>query len=98
MSTDLSRRRLLATGAGVALGGAAAVSASAAPAAAGAASPLRGVREESRSLDELYEAAVAEGGKLVLYQGGDVDSQAAGVRAAFHAAVAGAWGRTRPDS
>jgi DNA-binding NarL/FixJ family response regulator len=45
MSSDLSRRRLLATGAGVALGGAAAAS-------------LFGVREETRSLDELYAAAV----------------------------------------
>jgi ABC-type Fe3+ transport system substrate-binding protein len=44
------------------------------------------IREEPRSLAELYEAAVAEGGKLVLYQGGDVDSQAAGVRAAWAAA------------
>ncbi|MGW0820981.1 ABC transporter substrate-binding protein [Streptomyces sp. NPDC002845] len=87
MSRDFSRRRLLATGAGVALGGAAAASASAVPAAAqtarGSAAGGARVREETRSLDELYEAALAEGGKLVLYQGGDVDSQAAGVRAAF---------------
>ncbi|GKQ34851.1 ABC transporter substrate-binding protein [Streptomyces sp. A012304] len=83
MSTDFSRRRLLAAGAGAALAGAAAVPASAAsgPRTSGAA--LFGVREERRSLDELYEAAVAEGGKLVLYQGGDVDSQAAAVRTAW---------------
>ncbi|AZQ35564.1 ABC transporter substrate-binding protein [Streptomyces cyaneochromogenes] len=93
MSRDFSRRRLLATGAGVALGGAAAVSASGVPANANALSASNSfastlssgprVREETRSLEELYAAAVAEGGKLVLYQGGDVDSQAAGVRAAF---------------
>lgn len=86
MPSNFSRRRLLTTGAGVALGGVAAVAtqstASAAP--AGGAS-LTGVREETRSLDELYEAAIAEGGKLVLYQGGDVDSQAAGVRAGWAA-------------
>ncbi|MFF4256840.1 ABC transporter substrate-binding protein [Streptomyces sp. NPDC001663] len=83
MSTDFSRRRLLAAGAGVALAGAAAGTASAAPGAGSSGTSAFGVREETRSLDELYEAAVAEGGKLVLYQGGDVDSQAAGTRAAW---------------
>jgi len=86
MRSNFSRRRLLTTGAGVALGGAAAVAtqstASAAPAGG---TSLTGVREETRSLDELYEAAIAEGGRLVLYQGGDVDSQAAGVRTAWAA-------------
>lgn len=86
MSRDFSRRRLLAAGAGVAFAGAAAGQASAAPGARSAEASLFGVREERRSLEELYEAAVAEGGKLVLYQGGDVDSQAAGVRAAWAAA------------
>jgi len=83
MSTDFSRRRLLAAGAGVAIAGTAAGRASA---ASGAVALGAGVREETRSLDELYAAAVAEGGKLVLYQGGDVDSQAAGVRTAWAAA------------
>jgi ABC-type Fe3+ transport system substrate-binding protein len=97
MSRDFSRRRLLTTGAGVALGGAAAVSATTAagatpssPGGTGDAAwsgPRAG--EETRSLDELYEAAVAEGGKLVLYQGGDIDGQAADMRAAF--------GRRFPD-
>ncbi|MCT9077392.1 ABC transporter substrate-binding protein [Streptomyces fulvoviolaceus] len=86
MPSNFSRRRLLATGAGVALGGAAtAVATSAQGATPVGASSLTGVREETRSLDELYEAAIAEGGKLVLYQGGDVDSQAAGVRAGWAA-------------
>lgn len=83
MSRDFSRRRLFATGAGVALGGVAAASVSAVPAVAQAAAAGAGVREETRSLDELYAAALAEGGKLVIYSGGDVDSQAAGVRTAF---------------
>ncbi|WP_328362495.1 ABC transporter substrate-binding protein [Streptomyces sp. NBC_00445] len=84
MSREFSRRRLLATGTGVALGGAVTVGApSAFGAAPSSASALVGVREETRSLDELYAAAVAEGGKFVLYQGGDIDSQAAGVRAGF---------------
>ncbi|MFD3616281.1 hypothetical protein ACFWWT_13815 [Streptomyces sp. NPDC058676] len=82
MSTNFSRRRLLATGAGVALGSAATVAAQS-PAGAAPVAVSPGVREETRSLDELYAAAVAEDGKLVLYQGGDVDSQAAGVRTAF---------------
>ncbi|WP_427164909.1 ABC transporter substrate-binding protein [Streptomyces sp. C1-1] len=86
MSRDFSRRRLIAAGAGVAFAGAAAGQASAAPGARSAGASLFGVREERRSLEELYEAAVAEGGKLVLYQGGDVDSQAVGVRTAWAAA------------
>ncbi|WP_019074706.1 ABC transporter substrate-binding protein [Streptomyces hokutonensis] len=85
MPRNFSRRRLLTTGAGVALGGAAAAVATNAQAATPVGASLTGVREETRSLDELYEAAIAEGGKLVLYQGGDVDGQAAGVRAAWAA-------------
>jgi len=45
----------------------------------------RQVGEETRSLEELYQAAKAEGGKLVVYAGGDVASQQAGVVAAFKA-------------
>ncbi|MEU9706865.1 ABC transporter substrate-binding protein [Streptomyces sp. NPDC047981] len=96
MSGNFSRRRLLATSAGLALGATAAVSASAGSAAAQSEGRGQGqgasggrVREETRSLEELYAAAVAEGGKLVLYQGGDVDSQAAGVR--------NAWASAFPD-
>ncbi|SPF07200.1 hypothetical protein [Streptomyces sp. MA5143a] len=84
MPSNFSRRRLLTTGAGVALGGAAAVAAqSTASAAPAVGSSLTGVREKTRSLDELYEAAIAERGRLVPYQGGTVDSQAAGVRAVW---------------
>jgi ABC-type Fe3+ transport system substrate-binding protein len=41
------------------------------------------VREETRSLDELYRDALAEGGKLVIYAGGDVDNQQDATRSAF---------------
>ncbi|WP_329222979.1 extracellular solute-binding protein [Streptomyces sp. NBC_01485] len=84
-----SRRRLLATGAGAALGlGALGTSpASASPASASGASASAGRTgsgaEETRSLDELYRAAVAEGGKLVVYAGGDTPTQQDGVRAAW---------------
>ncbi|WP_037889330.1 ABC transporter substrate-binding protein [Streptomyces viridochromogenes] len=84
MSNDLSRRRILTAGAGAALG-AAAASTLAAPALAqtpGATTPGAG-REETRSLDELYRSAITEGGKLVVYAGGDIDSQAGGIRAGF---------------
>jgi ABC-type Fe3+ transport system substrate-binding protein len=54
-------------------------------AAAASAAPGRGPREETRTLDELYRDAVAEGGKLIIYAGGDVSSQADGVRAGFKA-------------
>ncbi|MER7569828.1 ABC transporter substrate-binding protein [Streptomyces sp. NPDC097941] len=81
--TDLpSRRHLLATGAGAALG----LGAFAATAPSAAASPGPGSTagaEETRTLDELYQAALAEGGKLVIYAGGDVSSQADGLRSGF---------------
>ncbi|CAM5586867.1 ABC transporter substrate-binding protein [Streptomyces aurantiogriseus] len=75
-----SRRRLLATGAGAALG-LGALGAASSPAAA---TPRRaGGAEETRSLDELYRAALAEGGKLVIYAGGDTPTQQDGTKAAF---------------
>ncbi|MEU9954829.1 extracellular solute-binding protein [Streptomyces sp. NPDC050982] len=78
-----SRRRVLAVGAGAALGagafGASAVPASASPAASRRSSG----REETRTLDELYRAALAEGGKLVVYAGGDTPTQQDGTKAAF---------------
>ncbi|MEH0416628.1 ABC transporter substrate-binding protein [Streptomyces sp. B21-083] len=86
MSSFLSRRRVLATGAGAALG-VGALGATGTPAAAassaGSRSTTRG--EETRTLDELYQAALAEGGKLVIYSGGDVDSQGNGIRTGFAA-------------
>ncbi|CAK4637039.1 hypothetical protein LEN26_000143 [Aphanomyces euteiches] len=39
--------------------------------------------EETRSLAELYAAAVAEGGKLVYYAGGDIPAQTSGTYDAF---------------
>ncbi|MCL8011233.1 ABC transporter substrate-binding protein [Streptomyces sp. AS02] len=78
-----SRRRVLAVGAGAALG-AGALGTSALPATASPAAPGRSVgREETRSLDELYRAALAEGGKLVVYAGGDTPTQQDGTKAAF---------------
>jgi ABC-type Fe3+ transport system substrate-binding protein len=83
MSGSISRRRALAAG-GAALG-AAVLAPSLTGAAGAAAAPRRGPREETRTLDELYRDAVAEGGKLVIYAGGDVTTQADGVRAGFRA-------------
>ncbi|MCT9137604.1 ABC transporter substrate-binding protein [Streptomyces violarus] len=78
-----SRRRVLAVGAGTALGagafGASALPASASPSTSGRSAG----REETRSLDELYKAALAEGGKLVVYAGGDTPTQQDGTKAAF---------------
>ncbi|KOV88495.1 ABC transporter substrate-binding protein [Streptomyces sp. NRRL WC-3618] len=56
-----------------------------AAAAPSAASRSYSGAEEKRTLDELYRAALAEGGKLVIYAGGDVDSQGDGIRAGFAA-------------
>jgi ABC-type Fe3+ transport system substrate-binding protein len=85
VSSFLSRRRVLATGAGAALGvgllGAAATPATASPAASRRATGA----EETRTLDELYQAALAEGGKLIVYAGGDTPTQQDGTKAAFKA-------------
>ncbi|WP_328477277.1 extracellular solute-binding protein [Streptomyces sp. NBC_00377] len=86
-----SRRRLLTTGAGAALG-LGALGAAPAPAAASSAptAPRRASgAEETRSLDELYRAALAEGGKLVIYAGGDTPTQQDGTKAAFLKAFPG---------
>lgn len=40
-------------------------------------------RQETRSLEAIYKAALAEGGKLVVYAGGDVPDGNAGVEKAF---------------
>ncbi len=56
--------------------GATATTASAAPS-------LRSSREETRTLDELYRAALADGGKLVIYAGGDTPTQQDATKAAF---------------
>ncbi|ELP63036.1 ABC transporter substrate-binding protein [Streptomyces turgidiscabies] len=83
MSSFLSRRRVLTTGAGAALG-IGAVAANTAPAAASPAASRGTTRgEEKRTLDELYRAALAEGGKLVVYAGGDTPTQQDGTKAAF---------------
>lgn len=45
--------------------------------------------EESKPLDTLYEEALAEGGELVVYAGGDVPAQQAGTVKAFQARFPG---------
>ncbi|MEP6719859.1 MAG: ABC transporter substrate-binding protein [Variovorax sp.] len=47
-------------------------------------SPMKPAPEvETRSLDELHRAALAEGGKLVVYAGGDTRTSSAGLELAF---------------
>ena len=85
MTSLPSRRHLLATGAGAALG-LGALGATASPAAATPTTAAHGAgAEETRTLDELYQAAIAEGGKLVIYAGGDLanSGSGAGARTAF---------------
>ncbi|KND29009.1 ABC transporter substrate-binding protein [Streptomyces acidiscabies] len=83
--SSFSRRHVLATGAGAALG-VGAFGAAASPAAASpAGSRSTGGREETRTLDELYRAALAEGGKLVVYAGGDTPTQQDFTKASFKA-------------
>ena len=89
MSVNFSRRRILAAGAGTAFGATAAPWLSAGPAGAAASTRPAGsaAGEETRTLDELYRDAVAEGGKLVVYAGGDLQNSGsgAGARTAFRA-------------
>lgn len=48
-----------------------------------------GVLPDTRTLDELYELALEEGGKLVVYAGGDAPDQQESNRAGFEAAFPG---------
>ncbi|MGW6930864.1 ABC transporter substrate-binding protein [Lentzea sp. NPDC054927] len=85
MTSLPSRRRFLAAGAGAALG-LSTLGATASTAAAAPADSSRGSgREETRTLDELYRDALAEGGRLVIYAGGDLadSGSGAGARTAF---------------
>jgi len=95
MSSHISRRSVLAVGAGATLaaatGAATASAAETARGSRGGEGPSSGAfaGDETRSLDQLYEAALAEGGKLVVYAGGDVDDQLGGVRAGFRSRFPG---------
>ena len=85
MTSLPSRRRFLSVGAGAALG-VSALGTTAATAAPAPADSSRGSGpEETRTLDELYRDALAEGGKLVVYAGGDLadSGSGAGARTAF---------------
>lgn len=88
MSSFISRRHVLATGTALGLGalGATAAPATAAPPAESR--PATGA-EETRTLDELYEAALAEDGKLVVYAGGDFQAQQEATRQAFRSRFPG---------
>ncbi|WP_329265005.1 ABC transporter substrate-binding protein [Streptomyces sp. NBC_01478] len=76
-----SRRRLLATGAGAALS-LGTLGTTASPASAASTKSATGSgSEETRTLDELYQDALAEGGKLVVYAGGDLANSGSGASA-----------------
>ena len=72
---------------GLAAVGALAAAAPAAAAAAAAAAPVTRpaghVPTETKTLDQLYAAAVAEGGQLVVFAGGDSPDQSDGLAKAF---------------
>lgn len=90
MSSFLSRRRVLTTGAAAALGiGALGAAATPAAAASPAGSRRASGAEETRTLDELYQAALADGGKLVIYAGGDTPTQQDATKAAFRSRFPG---------
>lgn len=85
----VSRRSLLAAGAVLGVGAAAGTAGAAAAGKAGIAAAAPGGSEERASLEELHRAAVAEGGHLVLYAGGDVAAQQDAMKTAFEAAFPG---------
>jgi ABC-type Fe3+ transport system substrate-binding protein len=83
---SFSRRRML--GASGALLGAAAFGGTI-PATASAASKGAPPAEETKSLDQLYADALKEGGKLVIYAGGDTATQQDSTKKAFLARFPG---------
>lgn len=44
---------------------------------------LSGGKEETKPIAQFYQDAISEGGKLVLYHGGDTPTQQDGLKAAF---------------
>ncbi|MFJ4964182.1 ABC transporter substrate-binding protein [Streptomyces sp. NPDC088729] len=88
MSGFPSRRRVLTTGAGAAAALGITGTTSHPVSAATASRPAAG-REETRTLDELHRAALDEGGKLVVYAGGDTPTQQDSTKAAFQARFPG---------
>lgn len=80
----LDRRRMLlgatATAAGMAVGG---------TVAHAAGQPGTSVREETKTLEQLHHEALAEGGPLIVYAGGDTAGQQDGNKAAFEQAFPG---------
>jgi ABC-type Fe3+ transport system substrate-binding protein len=84
--TSFSRRQVLGTGAALGaatLGAQLATGPAAAAQAPTAARPDTHAREETKSLDQLYADAKREGGKLVIYAGGDTPDQQDDTKAAF---------------
>ncbi|KAL3099659.1 hypothetical protein niasHS_003114 [Heterodera schachtii] len=47
------------------------------------------LKEEKRTLDEIYKAALKEGGKFILYAGGDFPGDIDGIKGAFEARFPG---------
>jgi ABC-type Fe3+ transport system substrate-binding protein len=75
MTQSLSRRDALAGGAAAAIGLSIAAMASS--------SQAQSMEEETKSLETLYQDALAEGGNLIVYAGGDIASQQDAVKNAF---------------
>ncbi|GAA5136161.1 ABC transporter substrate-binding protein [Pseudonocardia adelaidensis] len=89
--TTFSRRQVLGASAaavGAAAFGVTALAASRETGSGTSGSPA-GVPEETRSLDQLYAAAMREGGALVVYAGGDTAGQQNGTEQAFRSRFPG---------
>jgi ABC-type Fe3+ transport system substrate-binding protein len=85
MTESISRRHAIATGATAAFGAATLSTYVASPASSAQAtnSARAQQREETKSLDTLYQDALAEGGSLVVYAGGDTPTQQDAAKEAF---------------
>ena len=81
MTKSMSRRDALTAGAAAAIG--LSISATGSDAQASSSSPAQQVEEETKSLEALYQDALAEGGSLIVYAGGDIASQQDAAKNAF---------------
>ena len=80
MAKSMSRRDALTAGAAATIG--VCLVATASEAQTASSSPAQ-VAEETKSLDTLYQDALAEGGSLIVYAGGDIPAQQEATKDAF---------------
>ena len=81
MTKSMSRRDALTAGAAAAMG--LSIAAAGSDAQASSSSTAQQVEEETKSLETLYQDALADGGSLIVYAGGDISTQQDAAKDAF---------------